>query len=175
MNEAPQADREAVGTLAAARGLLVGRRWAWWFSVALFAIDAAGNIVSFFLIHDAFDHRRRDHLIGISFCSLQTLLCGVTSCAMNSLQTTRRRTPCHAVPGSLIRHLAFAGEGHNLGCRETWLQRRIKQEMSHSLFLILVFLFHKGSGLQLRRTKADAVKPPYIWSKKLIFVVEKVS
>jgi len=43
----------AVGTLAAARGLLAGRRWAWRFSVALFAIDAAGNIVSFFLIHDA--------------------------------------------------------------------------------------------------------------------------
>jgi hypothetical protein len=43
----------AIGTLAAARGLLAGRRWAWWFSVALFAIDAAGNIVSFFLIHDA--------------------------------------------------------------------------------------------------------------------------
>jgi hypothetical protein len=43
----------AVGTLAAARGLLAGRRWAWWFSVALFAIDAAGDIVSFFLVHDA--------------------------------------------------------------------------------------------------------------------------
>lgn len=43
----------AVATLAAARGLLAGRRWAWRFSVALFAIDAAGNIVSFFLIHDA--------------------------------------------------------------------------------------------------------------------------
>jgi hypothetical protein len=43
----------AVGTLAAARGLFAGCRWAWWFSVALFAIDAAGNIVSFFLIHDA--------------------------------------------------------------------------------------------------------------------------
>lgn len=43
----------AVGTLAAARGLLAGHRWAWWFSVALFAIDAAGNIISFFLIHDA--------------------------------------------------------------------------------------------------------------------------
>jgi hypothetical protein len=40
----------AVGTFAAARGLLAGRRWAWRFSVALFAIDAA---VSFFLIHDA--------------------------------------------------------------------------------------------------------------------------
>jgi hypothetical protein len=43
----------AMGTLAAARGLLAGRRWAWRFSVALFAIDALGNIVSFFLIHDA--------------------------------------------------------------------------------------------------------------------------
>jgi len=43
----------AVGTLAAVRGLLAGHRWAWRFSVALFAIDAAGNIVSFFLIHDA--------------------------------------------------------------------------------------------------------------------------
>jgi hypothetical protein len=43
----------AVGTFACARGLLSGRRWAWWFSVALFAIDAAGNVVSFFLIHDA--------------------------------------------------------------------------------------------------------------------------
>jgi len=43
----------AVGTLAAARGLLAGRRWAWRFSVALFAIDAAGNVVSFFVIHDA--------------------------------------------------------------------------------------------------------------------------
>jgi len=43
----------AVGILAAARGLLAGRRWAWRFSVALFAIDAAGNVVSYFLIHDA--------------------------------------------------------------------------------------------------------------------------
>jgi hypothetical protein len=43
----------AMGTLAAARGLLAGRRWAWRFSVALFAIDAAGNIVSFFVIHDS--------------------------------------------------------------------------------------------------------------------------
>jgi hypothetical protein len=43
----------AAGTLVAARELLAGRRWAWWFSVALFAIDAVGNIVSFFLIHDA--------------------------------------------------------------------------------------------------------------------------
>jgi hypothetical protein len=43
----------SVGTFAAARGLLAGRRWAWWFSVALFAIDACGNVVSYFLIHDA--------------------------------------------------------------------------------------------------------------------------
>jgi len=43
----------AVGTLTAARGLLAGRRWAWWFSVVLFAIDACGNVVSYFLIHDA--------------------------------------------------------------------------------------------------------------------------
>jgi hypothetical protein len=43
----------AAGTLAAALGLLAGRRWAWRFSVALFAINAAGDIVSFFLIHDA--------------------------------------------------------------------------------------------------------------------------
>jgi hypothetical protein len=43
----------AAGTLAVARALLAGRRWAWRFSVALFAIDAASNVVSFFLIHDA--------------------------------------------------------------------------------------------------------------------------
>lgn len=43
----------AVGTFAAARGLLGGRRWAWWFSAVLFAIDGGGNIVSYFLIHDA--------------------------------------------------------------------------------------------------------------------------
>lgn len=43
----------AAGTFVAARGLLDGRRWAWWFSVALFAIDACGNVVSYCLIHDA--------------------------------------------------------------------------------------------------------------------------
>lgn len=43
----------AVGAFAAARGLLAGRRSAWWFSVALFAIDGGGNVVSYFLIHDA--------------------------------------------------------------------------------------------------------------------------
>lgn len=43
----------AVAILAAARDLLRGRLWAWWFGVALFAMDACGNIVSYFVIHDA--------------------------------------------------------------------------------------------------------------------------
>lgn len=43
----------AVGTFAAARGLPRGQRWAWRFSVALFAIDACGNVVGYFLIHEA--------------------------------------------------------------------------------------------------------------------------
>jgi xanthine/uracil permease len=42
-----------VATFFAARGLLRGRGWAWWFGVSLFAIDACGNIVSYFLTHDA--------------------------------------------------------------------------------------------------------------------------
>jgi len=42
-----------VGTFFAALGLLRGQRWAWWFGVILFAMDACGNIVSYFLIHDA--------------------------------------------------------------------------------------------------------------------------
>jgi hypothetical protein len=42
-----------VGTFGAAFGLLAGRRWAWWFAAALFAVDACGNVVSYFLIHDA--------------------------------------------------------------------------------------------------------------------------
>jgi uncharacterized membrane protein (DUF2068 family) len=42
-----------IGTLAAGFGLLRGRQWAWWFAVVLFAIDASGNVVSWFLIHDA--------------------------------------------------------------------------------------------------------------------------
>ena len=41
------------GTLAAGFGLLYGRRWAWWFAVVLFAIDGTGDVVSYFLIHDA--------------------------------------------------------------------------------------------------------------------------
>lgn len=43
----------SVGTLFAALGLLRGQRWAWWFAIMLFAIDASGNIVSYFLTHDA--------------------------------------------------------------------------------------------------------------------------
>jgi hypothetical protein len=42
-----------VGTFFAALGLLRGRRWAWWFGVCLFAVDASGNVVSYFLTHDA--------------------------------------------------------------------------------------------------------------------------
>lgn len=42
-----------IGTFFAALGLLRGQRWAWWFGVVLFAIEACGNIVSYFLIHDA--------------------------------------------------------------------------------------------------------------------------
>lgn len=42
-----------VCTFFAALGLLRGRRWAWWFGVCLFAVDASGNIVSYLLTHDA--------------------------------------------------------------------------------------------------------------------------
>ena len=41
------------GTLAAAFGLLRGRRWAWWFAVVLFTINGAGDVVSYFIVHDA--------------------------------------------------------------------------------------------------------------------------
>jgi hypothetical protein len=43
----------AVATFASARGLLAGRRWAWWFGVGLFSIDACGNIIGYLLVHDA--------------------------------------------------------------------------------------------------------------------------
>ena len=36
----------------AACGLLRGSKWAWWFAVSLFTIDACGDIVSYFIIHD---------------------------------------------------------------------------------------------------------------------------
>jgi hypothetical protein len=42
-----------VGTAFAALGLLRGRRSAWWFGVVLFAVDVGGNIVSYFLTHEA--------------------------------------------------------------------------------------------------------------------------
>lgn len=41
-----------LATCAAAIGLLRGRRWAWWFAVALFAVDACGDVVSFFVTHE---------------------------------------------------------------------------------------------------------------------------
>ncbi|SRR5713101_219034 len=42
-----------VGIFAAGLGLLRGKRWAWWFAIALFAIDGCGDIVSFFITGDA--------------------------------------------------------------------------------------------------------------------------
>jgi hypothetical protein len=42
-----------VGTFFAALGLLRRQQWAWCFGVVPFAIDACGNIVSYFLTHDA--------------------------------------------------------------------------------------------------------------------------
>ena len=43
----------AVGTCAAAFGLLRRKRWAWWFAVALFTIDGCGDVVSFLMTGDA--------------------------------------------------------------------------------------------------------------------------
>jgi uncharacterized membrane protein (DUF2068 family) len=43
----------ACGTLAAGLGLLRGHRWAWWFAVVLFAVDGTGDVISYFLVHDA--------------------------------------------------------------------------------------------------------------------------
>jgi hypothetical protein len=37
-----------VATCAAGFGLLGGRRWAWWFALVLFAVDATGDVVAFF-------------------------------------------------------------------------------------------------------------------------------
>lgn len=39
--------------LFAARALLRGHLWAWWFGMALFAIEAVSNLASYFLVHDA--------------------------------------------------------------------------------------------------------------------------
>jgi hypothetical protein len=41
-----------VGTSAAAVGLLQDREWAWWFAIALFAINGCGDVVSFFVTRD---------------------------------------------------------------------------------------------------------------------------
>jgi len=41
------------GTLAAGFGLLRGRRWAWWFAVVLFVANGSGDVVSYFIVHDA--------------------------------------------------------------------------------------------------------------------------
>src|SRR5262249_13551503 len=42
-----------VGTFMAAHGLLQGQRWAWWFTVGLFAMNALGDLVSFIVTGDA--------------------------------------------------------------------------------------------------------------------------
>ena len=42
----------AVGTASAATGLLRGKKWAWWFSVVLFAINGCGDVVGFFITKD---------------------------------------------------------------------------------------------------------------------------
>jgi hypothetical protein len=41
-----------VATFAAARGLLRGRRWAWWFAVVLFGLNGIGDVVSFIVTGD---------------------------------------------------------------------------------------------------------------------------
>ncbi len=40
-------------TFAAARAMLQGRLWAWWFAVVLFAVDGTGDLISYCFIHDA--------------------------------------------------------------------------------------------------------------------------
>ncbi|HET9399540.1 MAG TPA: hypothetical protein VFO34_01195 [Candidatus Acidoferrales bacterium] len=35
-----------------AMGFLRGRMWAWWFAVALFAVNGCGDVMSFFATHD---------------------------------------------------------------------------------------------------------------------------
>ena len=41
-----------LGTFAAGRGLLEGKKWAWWFAGAVFAVNGIGDIVSFILTGD---------------------------------------------------------------------------------------------------------------------------
>ncbi|HLY92153.1 MAG TPA: hypothetical protein VKQ89_02745 [Candidatus Angelobacter sp.] len=40
------------GTLSAGFGLLRGRAWAWWFAVALFAANGAGDVAGYFVLHN---------------------------------------------------------------------------------------------------------------------------
>ncbi len=42
----------AAATLAAAIGLLRGKKWAWWIAVALFVINGTGDVVSFIITRD---------------------------------------------------------------------------------------------------------------------------
>ncbi len=42
----------AAGTAAGAVGMLQGRRWAWWFAVALFIINGCGDVVGFIATGD---------------------------------------------------------------------------------------------------------------------------
>jgi len=41
-----------IATLAAAIGLLKRKKWAWWFAIALFAINGAGDVFGFFVTRD---------------------------------------------------------------------------------------------------------------------------
>lgn len=41
-----------LATLLSARGLLLGKTWAWWMAIMIFSIDACGGIISYFYIHD---------------------------------------------------------------------------------------------------------------------------
>jgi hypothetical protein len=42
-----------LATFTAARGLLHGKRWAWWFAVLLFAVNGMGDVAGFFVTGDA--------------------------------------------------------------------------------------------------------------------------
>jgi hypothetical protein len=42
----------SIAVLAAARALLRGHPWPWWFAIALFTIDGAGDLVSYPFTHD---------------------------------------------------------------------------------------------------------------------------
>lgn len=53
-----------LGTAAAARGLLRGRVWAWWFAVILFAVNGFGDLVAFYVTRDTLRS-----VSGIAVCS----------------------------------------------------------------------------------------------------------